>query len=53
MLPKSKVPSLYNSDGFMWRGLQEFGENVNITEALMEIEAQIIKALEKGLRPTL
>ena len=52
LLPRSKVPSLYNSDGFMWRGLQEFGENVNISEALMEIEAQIIKALEEGLRPT-
>jgi hypothetical protein len=52
LLPISKVPSLYNPDGYMWQGLKEFGENVSIREALMEIEAQIIKALEKGLKPT-
>jgi len=52
LLPINKVPSLYNSEGYTWRGLQEFGENVSIREALMEIEAQIIRALEKGLRPT-
>ena len=52
LLPVSKVSSLYNPDGYMWQGLQEFGENVSIREALMEIKAQIIKALEKGLRPT-
>ena len=52
LMPFNKVPSLYNSDGYMWRGLQEFGENVSIKEALMEIEAQIIRAFEKGLRPT-
>ena len=52
LLPFNKVPSLYNSDGYMWRGLQEFGENVSIREALKEIEAQIIRAFEIGLRPT-
>ena len=44
LLPINKVPSLYNPDRYMWGGLQEFGENVNIREALMEIEAQIKRA---------
>ena len=52
LLPIEKVPSLYNPDGYMWRGLKEFGENLRITESLMEIEAQIKKALAIGLKPT-
>ncbi|MBC2733768.1 MAG: ChbG/HpnK family deacetylase [Desulfobacteraceae bacterium] len=52
LLPVEKVPSLYSQDGYMWRGLTEFGENLRITEALMEIEAQIKKALSIGLKPT-
>jgi hypothetical protein len=52
LLPESKVPSLYNPDGYIWRSPEEFGQHLNIPEALMEIEAQIIKALQAGLRPT-
>ena len=52
LLPESKVPSLYNPDGYIWRSPKEFGQHLNIQEALMEIEAQIIKALQAGLRPT-
>lgn len=52
LLPKNRVPSLYNPDGYIWRSPREFGKHLNIGEALMEIEAQIIKALKAGLKPT-
>jgi len=52
LLPESKVPSLYDPDGYIWRSPEEFGEHLNISEALMEIEAQIIKAFQAGLKPT-
>lgn len=52
LLPESKVPSLYDTNGYIWRSPEEFGKHLNISESLMEIEAQIIKALQAGLKPT-
>jgi len=52
ILPESQVPSLYNPDGLMWGTEWELKEHVNVDEALMEIEAQILKVLEAGLTPT-
>ncbi|MGV7224855.1 MAG: ChbG/HpnK family deacetylase [Nitrospinales bacterium] len=37
---------------WIFESVTDFGENVCIREALMEIEAQITRALEKGFRPT-
>ena len=52
VLPKSKVPSLYNSKGIMWRRPHKLMANMNVEEALMELEAQILKVLKAGLKPT-
>jgi len=52
LLPKSKVSSLYDRDGYIWLSPEEFGNHLNIQEALMEIDAQIIEALQAGLKPT-
>jgi predicted glycoside hydrolase/deacetylase ChbG (UPF0249 family) len=52
VLPKSKVPSLYNSKGIMWRKPYKLMANMDVEEALMEIEAQILKAFKAGLKPT-
>lgn len=52
ILPKSKVPSLYNEKGFMWARENGFNENANLDEALLEMEAQIQKVLETGYKPS-
>ena len=52
LLQKNKVPSLYDPDGYIWLDRRKLAKHLNIEEALMEIEAQIIKALQAGLRPT-
>lgn len=52
LLPESKVPSLYDTDGYVWRTPEEFGKHLNITQAVMEIEAQIKRVLRAGLKPT-
>jgi predicted glycoside hydrolase/deacetylase ChbG (UPF0249 family) len=52
VLPQSRVPSLYNPDGIMWQTESELREHMDIAEALMEIEAQILRVLEAGLQPT-
>lgn len=52
VLPESVVPSLYNPDGIMWQTEGELEAHMNVTEALMEIEAQILRVLEADLKPT-
>jgi predicted glycoside hydrolase/deacetylase ChbG (UPF0249 family) len=52
VLPENMVPSLYNPDGIMWQTEGELKAHMNVTEALMEIEAQILRVLEAGLKPT-
>jgi predicted glycoside hydrolase/deacetylase ChbG (UPF0249 family) len=52
LLHKSKIPSLYDTNGYTWLNTKELVKHWNIHEALMELEAQIIKALQAGLKPT-
>jgi predicted glycoside hydrolase/deacetylase ChbG (UPF0249 family) len=52
VLPKSKVTSLYNSKGIMWQKPYKLMANMDVEEALMELEAQILKVLKAGLKPT-
>lgn len=52
VLPVSKVPSLYNEKGFMWANQNDFFDNSNLDEALMEIEAQIVKVLDADYNPS-
>jgi predicted glycoside hydrolase/deacetylase ChbG (UPF0249 family) len=52
VLPKSKVPSLYDPEGYMWLTPEDLRKHLNIEEALLEIEAQITTALQAGLKPT-
>jgi len=52
VLPKNKVPSLYNSKGIMWRTPNKLMANMDVEEALIELEAQILKVLKAGLKPT-
>jgi len=52
ILPQNKVPSLYDSDGFVWLKPNNLSNHLDTQEALMEIEAQILAALQAGLNPT-
>jgi predicted glycoside hydrolase/deacetylase ChbG (UPF0249 family) len=52
ILPKDIVPSLYNPDGIMWQTEAKLRKHLNVTEALLEMEAQILKVLEMDLEPT-
>jgi predicted glycoside hydrolase/deacetylase ChbG (UPF0249 family) len=52
VLPESQVPSLYSPDGTMWQTERELREHIDVTEALMEIEAQILKVFDASLKPT-
>lgn len=52
VLSKEEVPSLYNEKGFMHAREDDFFQYADIDEALMELEAQILKVLETGYRPS-
>jgi len=49
---KDLVPSLLNSDEFMWHSVAEVVQNAKPEEVEKEIRAQIEKALSLGVRPT-
>ena len=52
LLRKSEVPSLYDPDGYVWLKPRDFGKHLNVRESLLEMEAQIVTALQAGLQPT-
>ncbi len=52
VLPQGEVPSLYNLRGRLWRNPNELMAHMDVAEALLEFEAQIVKALQAGLKPT-
>jgi len=52
VLPKNQVHSLYNSKGIMWRTPKELMANMEVDEAINELEAQIMKVLKAGIKPT-
>ncbi len=49
---KDLVPSLLNSDEFMWHSVAEVVQNAKPEEVEKEIRAQIEKALSLGVKPT-
>ena len=49
VLPKSKVPSLYNSEGLAWEKIEEVEKFANPKEVFLELDAQVQKALRLGL----
>lgn len=52
VLSKEEVPTLYNDKGLMWQRENGFNANANLDEALLEMEAQIIKVLDTGYKPS-
>lgn len=52
VLPRTDVPSLYNPDGMMWRSVQDLLRNAKRKEIEMELDAQINKILDAGLKPS-
>ncbi len=52
VLPKHQVPSLHNDKGNLWRTPRQLMAHMDVDEALLELEAQIRKVLDAGLRPT-
>ena len=52
VLPKTKVPSLYNAEGNLWRTPNDLRAHMKVDEAILELEAQIMKCLEAGINPT-
>jgi predicted glycoside hydrolase/deacetylase ChbG (UPF0249 family) len=52
ILSKSQVPSLYNAEGVLWRKPIELLSHMRVEDAILELEAQIVKVLKAGLKPT-
>ena len=52
VLSKSHVPSLYNPDGIMWSSINDLLQHATQKDIDMELEAQIVKILDAGLKPT-
>ncbi len=52
LLPAPACPSLRDAEGFLPRTLEEFRAAASVDEAVMEMEAQVDRALAAGLRPT-
>jgi predicted glycoside hydrolase/deacetylase ChbG (UPF0249 family) len=52
LLSRKKVPSLYNAKGVMWKDEKALMLNMNIDQALMEVEKQIQTALAAGIKLT-
>lgn len=49
VLSQSYVPSLYNTEGIMWRNVNELLQNAKREDINMELEAQINKVIDAGL----
>ncbi|WP_020531211.1 polysaccharide deacetylase family protein [Flexithrix dorotheae] len=52
VLPVSEVPTLVDENGFFFRKRDQLKDRANIEEIRGELEAQINRALNLGLRPT-
>jgi len=52
VLSKANVPSLYNPEGIMWRNINELYRYAKRRDINMELEAQINKVLDAGLKPS-
>lgn len=52
VLGKTKVTSLYNPLGIMWQNVQELLSNARREDIVIELDAQIKKVLDTGLKPT-
>lgn len=52
ILPKNDIPSLYNSQGIMWQNVKELLLHAKREDIERELEAQIKKVLNKGLKPS-
>jgi predicted glycoside hydrolase/deacetylase ChbG (UPF0249 family) len=52
ILPPDIVPSLYNPDGIMWASTNELLQHAAAKEIYMELDAQIRKMLEDGMKPS-
>ncbi|MGB9594807.1 MAG: polysaccharide deacetylase family protein [Candidatus Poribacteria bacterium] len=50
--PKDKVPSLIDSEGFLWHSTEEFKQHAKPEEVEIELRAQIERALQFGIKPT-
>jgi predicted glycoside hydrolase/deacetylase ChbG (UPF0249 family) len=52
ILGKTDVPSLYNPEGIMWKNVTELLLHAKRDDMKRELEAQITKVLDTGLKPT-
>ena len=52
VLSKEDVPSLYNPEGIMWQSVEELLQHAKRKDIALELEAQINKVLETGLKPS-
>ncbi len=52
VLSDREVPSLYNSNGLMWATNEEFFAHAKMNDIKKELEAQINKILDTGLKPS-
>jgi len=52
VLPKTDVPSLYNPEGIMWPSNEAVLLHAKQKDIALELEAQINKVLETGLKPS-
>ncbi|NNK84402.1 MAG: ChbG/HpnK family deacetylase, partial [Desulfobacterales bacterium] len=52
VLPKNQVPSLYNAEGNLWGTPNDLRAHMDVDEAALEFEAQIVKVLQAGIKPT-
>ena len=52
VLPRADVPSLYNPEGIMWRTVTELLQHGKRSEINRELDAQINKVLDTGMKPT-
>ena len=52
VLSEADVPSLYNPEGIMWQRVEELLQHAKRKDIALELEAQINKVLETGLKPS-
>lgn len=52
VLPASRIPTLVDPNGFLWRSVLQVSTNASAEEVEREVHAQIERALAAGVRPT-
>ncbi|MEO8268443.1 MAG: ChbG/HpnK family deacetylase [Aureliella sp.] len=49
VMPRDQVPSLVDADGYLWSNVEQVAQHAKLDEAVLELRAQVDRALQLGI----